>query len=282
MKSTTAISLILGFLIFVFLGILAITHRFEPRMHMPPTVAEGEGPYVAYCASCHKEHGRGISGIVPPLANSDYLYNHSTDHIIRLLLYGYKGKMVVNNVEYTGEHQPFGKLLSDSLLSSIVTYIYNAWSNIGPSISAHEVAKIRSEGKSISEEEVLNPTENFDVSRIPKSFLVEYGKRVYSWYCRSCHGVNGEGHPGIHPPLRNSDYLREQPIDTILHNIIWGLRKPIVVNGITYNGNQMPPLSPNVSDIAVSAILTYVFSEMTPRNVDIPLSQIQRIRRSQQ
>jgi len=218
---------------------------------------------------------------VPPLANADYLYNHSVDHLIRFLLFGYKGWMVVNNEEYRSFHQPFAPFLTDQQLAQVLSYVYNAWTNLGPIISPDTVAFYRQQGQPVTTAEVLEPQVGLSIEYIPQNLLLKHGQKVYRWYCRNCHGVDGKGRPGIYPPLKNSDYLAQQPIDTIIHNVVFGLQRPITVNGIVYQGRRMPPLSPKVSDIDLAAVLVYVFATMTPRDFAPNLPKIRQIRQQQ-
>jgi len=259
-RSRKYVVLLVVLLLLVGFGILAISEFFQHKSVIPEAVQAGEPLYTTYCASCHKSHGRGIPGEVPPLANADYLYNHSVDHLIRFLLFGYKGWMVVNNEK---------------------SYVYNAWTNLGPIISPDTVAFYRQQGQPVTTAEVLEPQVGLSIEYIPQNLLLKHGQKVYRWYCRNCHGVDGKGRPGIYPPLKNSDYLAQQPIDTIIHNVVFGLQRPITVNGIVYQGRRMPPLSPKVSDIDLAAVLVYVFATMTPRDFAPNLPKIRQIRQQQ-
>jgi mono/diheme cytochrome c family protein len=80
------------------------------------------------------------------------------------------------------------------------------------------------------------------------------GKRVYN-KCISCHQANGQGLPGIYPPLAGSDWMGKSPdiLVRIIHN---GLNGPIVVNGNTYN-NVMTGFS-DLSDKEIAEVLSYI------------------------
>lgn len=92
---------------------------------------------------------------------------------------------------------------------------------------------------------------------IPERSLNEritLGKNLFEANCAACHQQNGQGIPGVFPPLANSDYLmarKDKGIGIILH----GLAEKIVVNGVTYDG-VMPQML--LSDDAIANILTYV------------------------
>lgn len=83
--------------------------------------------------------------------------------------------------------------------------------------------------------------------------LRERGQQIYDLNCATCHQGEGQGVPGVYPPLANSDYLqsKEQHIDVVLR----GLSGPITVNGQPYNGVMAGFASLN--DFNVAAVVTY-------------------------
>jgi nitrite reductase (NO-forming) len=92
------------------------------------------------------------------------------------------------------------------------------------------------------------------ISGISKEILMEKGKRVYAQTCFACHQMEGQGMPGVFPPLAKSDYLMADK-DRAIRGIIKGLSGEIMVNGQKYNG-VMPPVM--LSDEQISQVLTYV------------------------
>src|SRR5690606_15746539 len=90
-----------------------------------------------------------------------------------------------------------------------------------------------------------------------KEQRIEAGKVLYAGTCSVCHQNNGDGLPGVFPPLAKSDYLMEdkrRAIDIVLN----GLSGPITVNGQAYN-SVMPPMS-QLNDDEIANILTYVMN----------------------
>jgi nitrite reductase (NO-forming) len=81
-----------------------------------------------------------------------------------------------------------------------------------------------------------------------------HGLAVYTKACVACHQANGQGIPGVFPPLVNSDFIQKNPIEAA-KIILGGRAGPITVNGTTYNG-VMPAL--NLSDKEVAEVLNYV------------------------
>ena len=83
------------------------------------------------------------------------------------------------------------------------------------------------------------------------------GATVYAGACAACHQANGEGSPGLFPPLAGSEYVTGSP-ERLTRIVLHGLSGPVTVKGTTYNG-QMPPWQ-QLSDAELSALLTYVRS----------------------
>ena len=81
------------------------------------------------------------------------------------------------------------------------------------------------------------------------------GKMIYMQFCLACHMENGQGVPGLYPPLVQTDYIlgeKKRLIQTVLH----GMEGPIEVNGIQYN-NVMAKLD-YLRDQQIADVLTYI------------------------
>ncbi|HET7844863.1 MAG TPA: c-type cytochrome, partial [Xanthomonadales bacterium] len=86
---------------------------------------------------------------------------------------------------------------------------------------------------------------------------VAAGGKLFTGTCSVCHQGNGEGLPGVFPPLAKSDYIKGDPkrvVDAILH----GVTGQIKVNGQDYN-SVMPPMS-QLTDDEVANIATFVLN----------------------
>ncbi|MCK9540157.1 copper-containing nitrite reductase [Dokdonella sp.] len=86
---------------------------------------------------------------------------------------------------------------------------------------------------------------------------IDAGKQLFTGTCSVCHQPNGEGMPGVFPPLAKSDYLAADPKHAI-EVVLNGLSGPVKVNGTDYN-SVMPPMS-QLTDDEVANILTYVLN----------------------
>ena len=99
----------------------------------------GEKLYTSYCSSCHMYDGKGVPGVFPPLANSDYM-TADIDRTIRTILNGTKESIIVNGLEYSGSTMTPYNYLSDEEISDISTYIFNSWGNQGEIITPERVS----------------------------------------------------------------------------------------------------------------------------------------------
>jgi mono/diheme cytochrome c family protein len=80
------------------------------------------------------------------------------------------------------------------------------------------------------------------------------GKLLYQNYCANCHGKGGEGLAQLIPPLRQSDYLKNNfaQLPSIINN---GLQGEIMVNGVAYNQPMQPITTLTPTDI--NYLMTY-------------------------
>jgi len=90
----------------------------------------------------------------------------------------------------------------------------------------------------------------------PSEAQMEHGKQLYFKNCFICHQLNGQGTPGVYPPLAKSDLLKTDPQRGI-RIICEGLNGEIVVNGKKYN-NSMPPVV--LDDREVADLITYILN----------------------
>ncbi len=115
----------------VLLGLMGLLILFEgtwlfQNKPLEQSIADGEEIYQDFCLQCHLDTGKGISGVFPPLVESDYLMNN-IDLSIRGVKYGLSGPIVVNGEEYDGVMQNQG--LDNEEIADVMNYILNSWGN---------------------------------------------------------------------------------------------------------------------------------------------------------
>jgi|TARA_B110000858_G_scaffold133985_1_gene152290 mono/diheme cytochrome c family protein len=114
------ISLIFGLFLFFKISWL---HQNKP---LEESIADGAGIYQDFCVQCHLDSGEGVSGVFPPLADSDYLLNN-IDLSIKGIKYGLNGPIEVNGETYDGVMQNQG--LEEEEIADVMNYILNSWNN---------------------------------------------------------------------------------------------------------------------------------------------------------
>lgn len=67
---------------------------------------------------------------------------------------------------------------------------------------------------------------------------IKDGEMVYQDFCLQCHLAKGEGVESVFPPLAKADFLLEN-IDKSIAAIKYGMKGPITVNGIKYDGQMV-------------------------------------------
>lgn len=107
---------------FVFLGALAAT--------MPSCADQnqkGKELYITECASCHGDAGEGLRGLIPPLAESDFL-SKSADQVPCVIRYGMSGPVEVNGKTY---NQPMAGIrkLSDIEITNLINFLHESFGN---------------------------------------------------------------------------------------------------------------------------------------------------------
>lgn len=80
------------------------------------------------------------------------------------------------------------------------------------------------------------------------------GKSIYDGMCTVCHMAEGQGLPGVFPPVAKSDYLMKD-LNRSIQSIIDGLSGEIEVNGTKYNGMMQPS---GLDDKDIADVLNYV------------------------
>ncbi|MGY0195812.1 copper-containing nitrite reductase [Leptothrix sp. BB-4] len=106
---------------------------------------------------------------------------------------------------------------------------------------------------------------------------IKAGQALFAGTCSVCHQANGNGLPGVFPPLTKSDYLAADPqraISVVLH----GLSGKVTVNGSEYN-SVMPPMN-QLNDDEVANILSYVMNSFGNGGGRISVDDVRKVRAS--
>ena len=107
-------------------------------------IQKGKSVYMQTCFVCHQPAGEGVPNQIPPLAKSDFLTLNGRNDIIRGVIAGRTGPIVVNGKPYNGTMVPMS-YLTDEQIANVLTYVCNSWGNSAEPFTVNEVARIRQE-----------------------------------------------------------------------------------------------------------------------------------------
>jgi nitrite reductase (NO-forming) len=105
-------------------------------------IQAGKALFAGTCSTCHMADGKGMPGVFPPLAQSDWLQRPHSE-LINVVINGLSGPIKVNGQDYNSVMPPMSQLADDEV-ANILTYALNAWGNEGGRVSQEDVAKVRS------------------------------------------------------------------------------------------------------------------------------------------
>jgi len=107
-----------------------------------------------------------------------------------------------------------------------------------------------------------------------KDERIKAGEVIYNQTCFACHQANGQGLPGIFPPLAGSDFLMADAKRAI-GIVIEGLQGEIVVNNVKYNQVMTPQ---NLTDEQIANVLTFVMNSWGNEHNPITPAEVSDVR----
>ena len=105
----------------------------------------GKQTFAGLCAACHQPTGKGLDGLAPPLADSEWV-NGDPERIIKVVMHGLRGPIKVKGVAYSYD-MPAAGFLSDEQIAGVLTYIRREWDHEAAPVPLDLVQKIRAETK---------------------------------------------------------------------------------------------------------------------------------------
>lgn len=102
------------------------------------------------------------------------------------------------------------------------------------------------------------------------------GKELYAARCAACHQAEGQGLPGVFPPLAGSEWVngKEQTLAAIVLNGVVG---PLTVKGSTYNG-AMPNFAEQLNDDEIAAVLTFLRTQLGNQAAPVSANLVKTVR----
>lgn len=116
-----------------------------PAKAADPMVA-GRRLFNQNCVACHQMSGTGMPGIYPPLAGSEFVTG-SEERLVRILLHGLQGPLVVNGANYGQAAMPAfgpqsGYRFNEERIAQVLTYVRGSFGNNAPPVTPEKVKEI--------------------------------------------------------------------------------------------------------------------------------------------
>jgi mono/diheme cytochrome c family protein len=110
-----------------------------------PVVAHpGKMVYEALCLNCHQPEGKGLPGVYPSIAQSDWVKG-DTAKLIKIVLHGLSGPIKVNGSDFQQlaplPMPPMG--LDDQQMADVLTYVRAGFGNHASAVTPAEVKAVR-------------------------------------------------------------------------------------------------------------------------------------------
>lgn len=180
--------------------------------------------------SAHLEGGYGENWYAPALTNDarEGLGSWSVQEIVEFLKTGSNARSAAGGpmgevVRHSTQH------LSEADLEAMAAYLKSLPGNAGRQTAAAG-----------------------DAQRL------ERGRAVYVDQCAGCHMANGEGQPGVFPPLKGNAVVQAHDPETLLHTILEGART--VATRAKPTGLAMPAFDWKLSDEDVADLASWLRS----------------------
>ncbi len=114
----------------------------------------------------------------------------------------------------------------------------------------------------------------------PERDLVNKGIAVYNRpTCVACHQGNGQGTPGLFPPLSGSEWVLAKDPSRIIRIVLDGMTGPVSVKGAQFT-NMMPPWRPTLNDEEIAQVLTFVRKSWGNDAAPVKTEQVAAIRKA--
>ncbi|MEY4818342.1 MAG: hypothetical protein RLZZ23_1115, partial [Verrucomicrobiota bacterium] len=105
----------------------------------------GKQTFAGLCAACHQPTGKGLEGLAPPLADSEWVLG-DPERIVKVIMHGLRGPIKVKGVAYNYD-MPAAGFLTDEQIAGVLTYIRREWDHEASPVLVDLVQKVRADTK---------------------------------------------------------------------------------------------------------------------------------------
>jgi mono/diheme cytochrome c family protein len=100
------------------------------------------------------------------------------------------------------------------------------------------------------------------------------GEKLYKFACMACHQADGNGVPGMHPPLKGSEWVTGDK-ERLIRIVLEGVKGEIKVNGEIYN-SVMPPV-PQLDATQVADLLSFIRISFGNDASEITVEEVEKV-----
>jgi cytochrome c oxidase cbb3-type subunit 2 len=104
------------------------------------------------------------------------------------------------------------------------------------------------------------------------------GRSLYITHCSACHQINGEGLPGVFPPLKGSGVVNKDDASKHIHAVLDGISGG-TAGGMVYP-SAMPPFAGMLSDAEIADIIDFERSSWGNHGKAVTSAQVAAARSS--
>jgi mono/diheme cytochrome c family protein len=105
----------------------------------------GKVVYETYCLPCHQANAKGVSGLNPPLTQTEWVLGDKA-RLIGIVLNGFSEGVEIKG-EYYANAMPAHSHLNDQQIADVLTYVRSNFGNKASAITPTEVAEVRTKKK---------------------------------------------------------------------------------------------------------------------------------------
>jgi mono/diheme cytochrome c family protein len=113
----------------------------------PLRASPGEELYNLACLPCHQPEGRGLAGVYPPLAGSDWVKG-DPERLIKIILHGLTGPVDINGERFQQTaplDMPAMGGLTDEQIADVLTFVRAEFGDGAAAVSLEQVRTVRRE-----------------------------------------------------------------------------------------------------------------------------------------
>jgi putative membrane-bound dehydrogenase-like protein len=111
----------------------------------PAKASPGQQVYEMACLPCHQPEGKGLPGVYPPLAGSEFVRGNPS-RLIRILLHGLTGPITVAGQDFGGANavpMPSMGGLTNEQIADVLTYVRESFGAGSSKVSPQDVERVR-------------------------------------------------------------------------------------------------------------------------------------------